>query len=439
MEIDITTLRDLSIFSDGYNQSVFDTLNYTHTDGGKVYLKWIYVHPLNSIENIMDVQKGLQHILANEKNWTNSITNGTIMVMEKFFETTIERIPKYPNAITSLKYQWLHSSDYGLIKYSLVHFVQFVQEFKKLAVVLLTNSASKTLNNICSQVTTLLSEAQTEQVLNFNIDHSLTAIKILRVTHFIQHHFKNKIKTLIELYYQLDAYYSMAMATKKNCFSFPSWLHAHQPIFKAEALYHPLLKKPVAYNIDLEDPKPFLFLTGANMTGKSTFIKAMGIIVFLAHLGMGVPAKAATLSLFDGVLSNIQVTDNIINGESYFFSEVQRIKNTIVKISNQKSWLILIDELFKGTNIQDAFQCSSTVINGLLKSSRSLFILSTHLYEIANDLEQKEHIQFKFFETQIKNNEFSFTYALKEGISNDRLGFLILKKEGVVELLEKLN
>jgi len=98
------------------------------------------------------------------------------------------------------------------------------------------------------------------------------------------------------------------------------------------------------------------------MAGKSTFIKAVGTAVFLAHLGMGVPAKEMQLSLFDGILSNINVVDNIAKGESYFFNEVQRIKNTIIKINNKNKWLVLIDELFKGTNVQDAMKCSSTVI-----------------------------------------------------------------------------
>ena len=63
------------------------------------------------------------------------------------------------------------------------------------------------------------------------------------------------------------------------------------------------------------------------------------------------------LTLFDGVLSNINVADNIVKGESFFFNEVQRIKNTIDKINNGKKWLVLIDELFKGTNVQDAMKC----------------------------------------------------------------------------------
>jgi DNA mismatch repair ATPase MutS len=154
-------------------------------------------------------------------------------------------------------------------------------------------------------------------------------------------------------------------------------------------------------------------------------------------MGMGVPAKKMKLSLFDGILSNINIMDNLSKGESYFYNEVQRIKSTITKINDGRQWLILIDELFKGTNVEDAMKCSNIVIEGLVKISESIFILSTHLYEIGEPLKRHSNISFNYFETQMINDEFSFSYQLKDGISNDRLGYLILKKEGVVDMLEK--
>jgi len=174
------------------------------------------------------------------------------------------------------------------------------------------------------------------------------------------------------------------------------------------------------------------------MAGKSTLIKAVGSAVFLAHLGMGVPAQKMKLTLFDGLLTNINVVDNIAKGESYFYNEVQRVKNTVQKINDGKKWLVLIDELFKGTNVQDAMKCSLAVIKGLIKIKSSLFILSTHLYEIGEDLKQYPNISFRFFETNVHDDQLDFSYQLKEGVSNDRIGYVILKREKVVEMLENL-
>lgn len=220
--------------------------------------------------------------------------------------------------------------------------------------------------------------------------------------------------------------------------SFPDMKDVDYPLIDAHQLYHILLPQPVPYDVHMNRESNFIFLTGANMAGKSTFIKAVGCAVFLAHLGMGVPAEKMELSVFDGLLSNINVVDNIVKGESYFFNEVQRIRNTIIKINDGRKWLVLIDELFKGTNVQDAMKCSSTVIKGLIKIQNSLFILSTHLYEIGEELKAYPNISFRYFETAVEEDQLSFSYQLREGISNDRLGYLILKREKVVELLESL-
>ena len=127
-----------------------------------------------------------------------------------------------------------------------------------------------------------------------------------------------------------------------------------------------------------------------------------------------------------------------LKGESFFYNEVQRIKNTILKVNDGRKWLILIDEIFKGTNVQDAMKCSTVVIEGLIKIKGSLFILSTHLYEISENLKGYQNIDFKYFETQVSDETLVFNYQLKDGVSNDRLGYLILKREKVIELLEGL-
>jgi DNA mismatch repair ATPase MutS len=230
----------------------------------------------------------------------------------------------------------------------------------------------------------------------------------------------------------------MAMAVKTYDLSFPEFVETETPLVDVKGLYHILIPHPVAYDLQMDPDQNFVFLTGANMAGKSTLIKSVGAAVFLAHIGMGVPAKKMKLTLFDGLLSNINVVDNIAKGESFFFNEVQRIRHTIETINNGRKWLVLIDELFKGTNVQDAMKCSSAVIRGLIKIKNSLFILSTHLYEIGDELKQYPNISFRYFETIVKDDQLEFSYQLKEGVSNDRIGYVILKREKVVDMLENL-
>jgi DNA mismatch repair ATPase MutS len=195
----------------------------------------------------------------------------------------------------------------------------------------------------------------------------------------MQHHCKNALDELIEIYSQLDAYLSLAIATQRYQLHFPEFKSMNGPFIQATDLFHIQLPTPVPYNVTITPQSNFVFLTGANMAGKSTFIKAVGLCVYLEHLGMAVPAASLQLSFFNGLISNINLTDSLTQGESYFFKEVQRIKNTIEKITDVHYWLVLIDELFKGTNQQDAVKCSISVIEGLRKIKNSLFILSTHL------------------------------------------------------------
>ncbi len=439
MQADKTTLTDLSIFNADEEQSIFQHLNFAKTTGGKEWLRYFLSNPHDDIAAITDTQQVIKKISSVQTQWeTNPITNGTIMVLERFYETAIDEIPDAPGAVGSLMYRLFSSADFSLVRYSVKHFVDFLHGMQQIADLLNDDNNPPQLKLLLDRITFRLNKTGLQQLLQGTNVKELPKEKMLALGHFFKRRYKEDALDLIEVYSRLDAYYSMAVACKKHNYIFPEFIEDTVPQVAATQLYHPLLYTPVAYDVSLNQQQNFLFLTGANMAGKSTFIKAVGVSVYLAHVGMGVPALNMQLTLFNGLLSNINVVDNLIQGESYFFNEVQRIKKTIEKINDGKKWLILIDELFKGTNVQDAMKCSSAVIEGLRKMQNSLFILSTHLYEIGEALKIHPNIQFKYFETSVVNDQLQFSYQLKDGISNDRLGYLILKREGVVDMLEKL-
>jgi DNA mismatch repair ATPase MutS len=437
MQIDKITLNDLSIFHPEEDQSVFYHLNFTQTNGGREYLRYLLGHPLNSIESIQNTQQTIQHLATILDQWPISPTNGTMMVLEKYFESPIDPYPKIPETFNSFFYQLFHQADFSLTLFTIQHAIDFVKGMNTIAG-LINNSENKgQLSSIASRIHHYLDNAIVQEMI-VEDKNNMSNATILIYANFIRFRFKKGITELIDLYSKLDAYLSLAKAGEKYRFQFPTFIESKEPFFESDGLYHFMLAKPIDYSIGLSKKENFLFLTGANMAGKSTFIKAVGIAIYLAHLGMGVPASSMQLSFFDGIISNIQVTDNIAKGESFFFNEVQRIKNTIERINDGKKWLILIDELFKGTNQQDAVKCSTIVIEGLRKMQNGLFILSTHLYEIGAPLQQYSNIQFRYFETAVQDDQLRFSYQLKNGVSNDRLGYLILKREGVVGLLDKL-
>jgi len=249
---------------------------------------------------------------------------------------------------------------------------------------------------------------------------------------------KNMVHRLMISYAKLDAWQSMARATVDHLWVFPELLPSIPVCFETKGLSHPLLRKPVSYDIAFDQERNFLLLTGANMSGKTTFMRALGVAALLAHLGMGVPAKLLRISFMQGIITNMQVEDNILRGESYFFAEVQRMKQTSEKLLQHQPHLVLMDELFKGTNVHDAYECTRAVLEGLLHHTNHLMILSTHLYEVAQQFSNNKEILFSYFVTNMtEDGNYEFTYELSPGISNDRIGYRILQKEGVIDLLHQ--
>ena len=234
-----------------------------------------------------------------------------------------------------------------------------------------------------------------------NITNQTSYADLAQLNYKARREMKNKFSRLMHSYARLDAWQSMAKATTVHGWVFPQLLPAAPVCFETEGLSHPLLKKPVAYDLSFAGYRNFLVLTGANMSGKTTFLRALGVGALLAHLGMGVPARTLRISFLQGIITNMQVEDNILRGESYFFAEVQRMKQTAGKLLQRQPHLVLMDELFKGTNVHDAYECTKAVIEGLVKHPNHLMVLSTHLYEVAQQFSSHKDMMFSYFVTNL--------------------------------------
>lgn len=438
MLVDKITLKDIGLFDTDESEGLISHLNFCKTNGGKEQLDQYLAHPLNSIEAIEKRQKAIV-VFINEIDFVHEmkITNGTTLVIEKFFGTAFKPIPtqiSYPGAYW---YQYINGADYALLKYSLEHLILFYENLNNWLLVFENKNENPIVATLVQNIKKLV---QHPSLANLNAQSTLAnPQKLLTLAYFFRNHYKNNTLQLLQYFFELDAYYSMGMATKKFNFVFPTWIKSETPLLEVVSAIHPLVPNPVDNTISLSSQTNLFFLTGANMAGKSTFIKTLGIVIYLAQVGIGAPAKKVTLSLFDGLITNLTIADNVVKGESYFFNEVQRIKNTIEKIIDGKKYFVLIDELFKGTNIQDAMKCSTAVIEGLQNLRNSIFVISTHLYEISDGLKKYDNIQFSYFETEVRQKELVFHYQLKQGVSQDRLGYLILEREGVVDLLNNMT
>lgn len=439
MRTDSTTLQDISIFHPNEKNSLFHLLDFTRTEGGREELRKLFLHPHHSIGSIQSTQQLLLSLSVQLEKWPPEITNGTMGVVDKLMDYPLDPIESHSYSLNNLLYHWLHPGDYAMLRFSIHHLRDLCRGLQTIASLIGPLDNQEGIRYLLDRLQILIAKAPIKRLSLKNPREAFSHRETLYYGRELRGPHKEDILELMKIYYRFDAWYSMATAMVKfNC-QLPEWVDTDQPVFEATGLYHLMVPSPVSYNLTLDEQHHFLFLTGANMAGKSTLIKAVGAAVYLAHLGMGVPAQNMRISLFDGICSNGQVADNIAKGESYFFNEVQRIRQTIETINDGKKWLVLMDEIFKGTNGEDAMKCSLTVIEGLLERKGSLFILSTHLYEMAQSLQTYPAINYRYFETGMQNGELQFTYQLKEGVSRDRIGYLILTREKVVELLKKTN
>src|SRR3954465_305612 len=132
MQADKTTINDLSIFHREEEQSIFHHLDLTTTIGGKEWLRHLLANPYSDLEKIQETQQLLQLILKKEQQWPSVVTNGTVMVVHKYYDSAIDDIPNNPNLVNGLYYKIVKSQDFSLIRFSVTHFIDFTIGLKNI-------------------------------------------------------------------------------------------------------------------------------------------------------------------------------------------------------------------------------------------------------------------------------------------------------------------
>ena len=261
----------------------------------------------------------------------------------------------------------------------------------------------------------------------FRVGHMVELIKVIaeKVTTGQAALFWNR-------WFLFEAYLSVSHSIIKHEFTFPTF---DDTSFSINELYHPFLKQPVKN--DITATRNVILLTGPNMSGKSTLLKAVSICVYLGHAGFPVPASKATMPFFNTISVAINLTDSIVTGYSHFMSEIITLKNVLTEAGKGEKCFAVFDELFRGTNIEDALEISTATIKGLSHFPDSLFFISTHLHQLKEIEEVKTNrVSTWYIDTELKDNVPPFTYKLKERWSDLKLGRVLFEKEGLNKILE---
>src|SRR6185295_122502 len=126
MHLDKQALEDLSIFTQEEEYSIFHKINFTTTDGGRNYLRYFLSNPLDDLSSILNTQETLRCIGSKSEQWPKQISNGTIIMIERFFESDLNEIPYGKNFIQNWFHKTFFNADFGIIKFSVTHFIDFI-------------------------------------------------------------------------------------------------------------------------------------------------------------------------------------------------------------------------------------------------------------------------------------------------------------------------
>ncbi|KAB1068353.1 DNA mismatch repair protein MutS [Tamlana haliotis] len=227
-----------------------------------------------------------------------------------------------------------------------------------------------------------------------------------------------------------DAYNSLGTyAYNHPEFVFPE-IKASGPVIKANGLGHPLLNKTKRVDSDVTiDDEQFFIVTGANMAGKSTFLRTISLHIVMANTGLPVCAKASVYSPVK-LITSMRTTDSLTDESSYFFSELTRLKYIVDAIKKEPHFIIL-DEILKGTNSTDKAIGSKKFVEKLV-ASNATGIIATHDLSLCEIEKELPEVKNYYFDAEIINDELHFDYRLKKGVCQNMNASFLLKKMEIV-------
>ncbi len=228
---------------------------------------------------------------------------------------------------------------------------------------------------------------------------------------------------------EFEALSSLAIINFDNkTWTVPNFIN-NKLVLKAQAVAHPLLKNAVSNDCIIGEPYSILLITGSNMSGKSTFLRTLGINLVLAYSGSKVCAKEFICSLMN-IYTCMRISDNLEKNISSFYAEILRIKNIIKNSEKGEPIFFLLDEIFKGTNSIDRHLGAEALINKL-SYNNTIGLVSTHDLELGDIETKNKKVKNFHFEEYYKNNEIKFDYKLREGISNTRNAVYLMRLAGI--------
>ena len=241
-------------------------------------------------------------------------------------------------------------------------------------------------------------------------------------------------KHTVEKWFEVITFFDAQNTLANFAYNHPAFvmpvISKDSTIIKATQLGHPLLNSTKRIDNDfLIDKEQFFIVTGANMAGKSTFLRTVSLTMVMSNIGLPVCAKTIKYNPIK-LITSMRTSDSLADDESYFYSELKRLK-FIVDTIEQEDYFIILDEILKGTNSKDKATGSKKFVEKL-SNSKSTGIIATHDVSLCELEEEFKDIENYFFDAQINDNELHFDYTLKKGVCKNMNASFLLKKMEII-------
>lgn len=418
LKTDEQTVSDLRIFGKRNGTGIYDLYNRTHTRGGEAVLKELFLSPLADAAaisrraGIIEGFAGLQMAFP-----FNPVLFDTI---GKYLREPDERSKNARGTLGEKEIQQ------GVL--SVIECMQQTRTFIEAEGVRNIQAFAEERQAIAQ----LINNPVFEPVYREQGKAKPAFTAIAAYDNLFRVRERTKIEELLRQIYYLDVYLGVAKLAVERQFVFPKVVDSG---LKLEGVYHPELAHPVGNTISMGANQQVVFLTGANMAGKSTLLRAISTAVYLAHMGFPVPAASMEFAVLHGMYTTINLPDNLGIGASHFYAEVLRVKQVAAALHRGESLFVVFDELFRGTNVKDAHEATVAVTRAFARKKNSLFIISSHIVEAGEGLKQSGNIGFYYLPTRMNGHQPEYTYTLTHGITDDRHGMIIIRNEGILDIL----
>lgn len=441
LKTDDQTISDLAIFSDPGTESVFDLYNNTRTAGGSKRLAELFRKPLADEAAIN--RRSERYRFFREQGIDFPVETGAVAALAYYMENDDVRTKLRPEEQTfrqKVKDTVAADSNRVFVESGVTAFLDIFGELELFLEKLNPHISNSPYEGQYNRFTQILGDKvfiSVKKAVNDTNNANLKVATIAKLDQCIRFDQRELTLELLDMLYQLDVYIAIGKVARTKSFNFAKALPARDNQLKLKQVWHPFVEGAVVNDLEMNATQNLTFLTGANMAGKSTLMKAISVALYLAHMGLPVAAENMAFSVRDGLYTNINLPDNLQAGISHFYAEVLRVKEVANLLQRGEKLFVVFDELFRGTNVKDAYDGTVAIARGFSRKKESQFIISTHIMEAGQQLAKENlAIQYVYLPTRMEEGRPVYSRILQEGITDDRKGMAIINNEGILELLD---